>query len=322
MEPIILKKDQILSLLDFNEVIDAVEKSFVAFAKGDATIPPPQDIIFPEHNGEADIKSAAIKGYDSYCVKIVSAFFDNPKKGLSSLQGLMVLMDTKIGSPKAILLDGGELTHYRTAAAGAIAAKYIARPESNTVLIVGTGTQAKLQAKFLSQVFKLKNINIWGRSEENLRNFISEMANELPGVSLNGDTKLEKIINSKPDIIVTTTPSRIPLIKSEWIQNGTHINAIGSDIPEKQELDVELMARARVVTDSTEQCSVRGELHHAIEKKTLSKKDVCAELGQVILDKNLGRTNSNDITIFDSTGLGIQDLAIAEYVFRKASRRI
>ena len=171
MTTLILKKEEIMKLVNYNEIISIVEKGFVDFSNGKAVMPPPQDIILKEFNGETHVKSAYVEGSKYYCIKIASGFYDNPKINLSSSQGLMLLLDSKTGVPKCILLEEGTLTYYRTAAAGAIAAKHLARKNSENVLVIGTGIQAMLQVEFLSNVLSIKKLFVLGRNEENTKKY-------------------------------------------------------------------------------------------------------------------------------------------------------
>ncbi len=305
MKPLIFKKVDIIEALDKGEVIQAVEKSFVQFSSGKAVMPTPQDIVLP--HGETHVKSAYVQGGDLYCIKVASGFYDNPKRGLSSSQGMMILLDVKTGVPQCVLLEEGILTDYRTAAAGAVAAQYLAKKSSSRVLVVGTGIQARLQVEFLSTLFTIQQLWVWGRSEDKVREYCDLWPNA---------SSIGRIEDARDmDIIVTTTPSRHPILSQ--VEKGVHINAIGSDMPGKHELNEAILSDVKVVTDSTNQCAKSGELQHAIQKGKMTLDRVHGELGEIIAREKEGRTHPDEITVFDSTGLGVQDLAIAEYVFRK-----
>jgi ornithine cyclodeaminase/alanine dehydrogenase-like protein (mu-crystallin family) len=310
MKPVIIEKDDIVKLLEFKEIISVIEKSFIDFSSGKLIMPPPQDIVIEESRRETHIKSAYVNGSDFYCVKIASGFYDNPKLCLNSSQGMMILLDSKTGVPKCILLEDGILTDYRTAAAGAVAAKYLANANSKNVLVIGSGIQARLQIEFLLQVFEVERLFVWGRNDENVKNYCDYISKfnflELKILPTVQDHK-------GVDIIVTTTPSRSPLLSS--VEKGVHVNAIGADMPGKQELSSEFLAKAKIITDSTSQCEKSGELQHALKSGDIF--DVYAELGEIVAKAKKGRESSDEITVFDSTGLGIQDLAIAKYVYEK-----
>ena len=310
MKPLIIRKEEIVTLLDSKEIISVIENSFFDFFFKKTIMPSPQDIIIKEFNGETHVKSSYIEGNDSYCIKIASGFYDNPKLGLNSSQGMMILLNSKTGIPKCILLEEGILTNYRTAAAGAVAAKYLANANSENVLVIGTGIQARLQIEFLLKLFQIRCISVWGRNQKNVKSY----CNYLSKFNLS-NIKILTSINEheKIDIIITTTPSRSPLLFSVW--KGVHINAIGADMPGKQELGPKLFAKAKIVTDSTSQCEKSGELQHALKSGDIASNDVHAELGEIVGKAKKGREYPEEITIFDSTGLGVQDLAIADYVY-------
>ena len=308
MKPLILEEEDIRKLLDKDEIIDVVEKSFIQFSMGNAVMPTPHDLILKE--GETHVKSAYIEGENLYCIKIASGFYGNPKALLSSSQGMMILLDVKTGLIKCIILENGLLTDYRTAAAGAIAAKYLAKKNSSRVFVMGTGIQARLQVEFLLRVFTIKKLFVWGRNRANTEKYCNEISRSLTIEIVNNNELPENI-----DIIILTTPSRRPILNN--IMEGVHVNAIGSDMPGKQELDEKILLDAKIVTDSTNQCAKSGELQHAIGKGKMKLDQVHAELGEVICKKKRGRENSKEITIYDSTGLGVQDLAIAQYVYKK-----
>ncbi|MCH6579676.1 MAG: ornithine cyclodeaminase family protein [Nitrospinae bacterium] len=317
MNPIILEKEDILNLLDFDEIIGVIEKSFVDFSTGKALMPTPQDIILEEFKGETHVKSAYVKGSKYYCIKIASGFYDNPKIGLNSSQGMMILIEAKTGLPKCILLEEGQLTDFRTAAAGAVAAKYLANKGSEKVLVVGTGIQAKLQVEFLLRIMQIKILFVWGRSEEKAKDYCKHLQTKSPALEIKIVKNMNEARNLAIDIIVTATPSRKPLVPKNVVEKGVHLNAIGADMPGKHELDENILSAAKVITDSTAQCSKSGELQHALSAGVMKVNDVHGELGEVISNNKKGRDHPEEITVFDSTGLGVQDLAIARYVFDK-----
>jgi len=315
MTTIIIKKEEIMKLLDYNEIISIVEKSFVDFSNGQAVMPPPQDIILKEFNSETHVKSAYVKGNKYYCIKIASGFYDNPSINLSSSQGLMILLDAKTGVPKSILLEDGTLTDYRTAAAGAIAVKHLARKNSENVLVIGTGIQAMLQVEFLSKVLSIKRLFVCGRNKANANKYCNNILSKLPKLDVRAIKNIEEAKNI--DVVITATPSKMALVPDSIIKDGMHINAIGADMPGKQELDEQILLRTKIITDSTAQCSKNGELQHALNKGIIDLNKIHAEIGEVISGAKKGRESVEEITLFDSTGLGVQDLAIASYVFEK-----
>ncbi len=294
-------------------LIEIIEEGFVAYSQGKVIVPPVGEMIFENPPGDCHIKYGYIVGDNYYVVKIAQGFYENPKLGLPSTNGLNILFSQKTGEILCILLDEGFLTDIRTAVAGAIAAKYMAPKEINTIGIMGTGMQAKLQLKYLKSVVDCQNAFIWGRSEESLRRYTEEMSDS--GYDLQVTQKLQDIPRNC-NLIVTCTPSKVPLILAKHVQKGTHITAVGSDTSEKQELEPKILRIAdKVIVDSISQAQSRGECYHALQKKEIVKEDLI-ELGNMILEKTLQRTTEDEITIVDLTGVAVQDLQISKAVYK------
>ena len=226
---------------------------------------------------------------------------------------MMILFDSQTGVIKSVLLDKGYLTDVRTAIAGSIAAKYLSNLESTKAGIIGEGLQARFQIEALKLVRSIDTALVWSRNSTKLEKFVKEI--EYLDLKIEICQSPEELIN-KSDIVVTTTPSKSPLIKSDWLKKGLHITAMGSDAEEKNELDPNILKKCdNYIPDSQSQTAILGELHHAIENDIVSSKKKFIELGDIILDPNLGRKNNDDITICDLTGTGVQDTAIARYTF-------
>jgi ornithine cyclodeaminase len=299
------------------EAIEVVAEAFAALARGAAEMPPILSLGIPDHNGEVDIKTAYIRGFDSFAIKISSGFFDNPKLGLPSLSGLMVLLSAATGRVEALLLDNGYLTNVRTAAAGGIAARYLARRHITTVGVIGAGLQARLQVQALKLVRDFKRLRIWARRRGESQAYAEAMAAEL-GVEVLVDDSPETVVRGS-DMVVTTTPSHTPLIAADWLHPGLHITAMGSDAPEKNELEPTVLVRAnRFVCDRRAQSLNLGELHHAVEAGVVSPDVAVDELGEIITGAKPGRQGDGQITVCDLTGTGVQDTAIACYAYRRA----
>jgi ectoine utilization protein EutC len=291
------------------DLVEKVEDAFTSLVTRANQMPPIMRIDVPEHNGELDIKSAYIRGEDSFCVKLSSGFFNNPSMGLPSANGMMILIDSQTGGPLAVLADEGLLTDLRTAAAGAVAAKYGSRPDSRIVGIIGTGAQARLQLQALTLVRPVERVLVYGRNFEKLAVYRDEMASQL-GVAVEVCKSVRRVVEES-DIVVTTTPSKEPLIKGAWVRPGLHITAMGSDAEHKQELDASVLEKADVIICDVKSQSVRlGELRTSPEKA-----DQAVELGELTSKSELGRTSEADVTICDLTGTGVQDTAIARYVY-------
>jgi len=297
------------------KAIEIVEEGFTALAKEDVTLPPILRIDIPEHNGEVDVKTAYIKGLDTFALKISSGFFNNPALGIPSLSGMMILFQTKTGLTESILLDNGYLTDVRTAAAGAVAAKFLAKKQVEQVGVVGTGVQARVQMEALYCVKPFTTIYAYGRNLESTKRYAKDMEAKL-GVKVKVASSLEQVVK-KSDIVVTTTPSTIPLIKAEWLHPGLHITAMGSDAEHKNELDPMIFKKAsKIVCDVKSQCFRLGELHHGKEQGVISADDPSIiELGELTSGKKKGREDDDQITICDLTGTGVQDTVIARYAY-------
>lgn len=302
---------QIMEILKSIDIIPSIEEGFVAYSKGNAVVPPVRELIFKNPPGDVHIKYGYINGDDCYVVKVASGFYDNPKLNLSSSNGLMLLFCQKTGALLSILLDEGYLTNLRTAAAGAIAAKYLAPKTINEIGIIGTGIQARLQLLYLQKVIQCKDAVVFGRDTDKLLRFQTDMKNE--GFTVHTTQTLEDI--SSCNLIVTTTASSLPILFSKHIRAGTHITAIGADTPHKQELEETIFGMADVVVaDSLSECMARGDIAHAIRKNIISEDNVI-ELGNIISGTCQGRTSDNQITIADLTGLAVQDIKIAKAVY-------
>ena len=302
---------KILDNISVNEMIAYMEEAFVAYSSGKAIVPPVGELLFEKPKGETHIKYGYIKGDALYCIKVASGFYDNPKLGIASCQGMMLLFSQKTGQAVAILLDDGMLTDIRTAAAGALAAKYFAPKNIVAIGIIGTGTQAKLQLQYLKENHACKTVWVWGRNRENALKFKAQLAAEYEVHIANTPSEVAENCN----LIVTTTPSELPLLFAKDIRPGTHITAMGSDTEKKQELDAEILRRADIViSDSLPQSKSRGEIFQAVNNGAIESEKVI-ELGKAIQNKTLQRTNENQITIVDLTGVAVQDIMIAKAVY-------
>jgi ornithine cyclodeaminase len=307
----IVELPEIEKALENLDLLPLIEAGFVAYSEGRAVVPPVGELILDE--GETHIKYGFIRGEAWYVIKIASGFYKNPERGLPSGDGMMLLFSQATGQPVATILDHGRLTDVRTAAAGAIGARYLAASRIERIGVAGTGVQARLQVQHLEPVTDCRSVLAWGRSDEKLETYRRDM--EIRGFEVEV-TKDPAELGASCDLIVTTTPATEPLLRVEDIRPGTHISAIGSDAPHKQELDPAILARASlVVADSRSQCRERGEIAHALDAGAISP-DQVSELGDVIAGNAPRRTDDDQITVFDSTGVAVQDIQIASAVAR------
>ena len=312
---IILNSSEIKKCIHLNEkLIPVIEDAFKSLALGKTTMPPILRLDIEKYHGESDVKAAYIEGLDSYAIKVASGFFNNPKLGLPSSNGLMILLDSQTGVLKSVLLDKGYLTDVRTAIAGAIAAKHLSNKEASNAGIIGAGIQAKMQLEALLLVRKIKSANLWSRDSEKSKIFAEHLKKTI-NININLCETPHEVVNLS-EIVITTTPSKSPIIKSEWLKKGLHITAMGSDAEQKNELDPQIIKDCDLyIPDNQSQTSILGELHHAIKNGIISSEIEFNDLGKIILDPSLGRKNINDITIADLTGTGVQDTAIARHTF-------
>lgn len=310
--PAVVSLAEIRKALGAIDPLPLIEAGFVAYSHGRVVVPPVGELVFDDPPGDVHIKYGYIKGGEVYVIKIASGFTDNPRRGLPSGDGLMLVFDQKTGVLQAILLDEGYLTNLRTAVAGAVAAKYLAPREVRVVGILGAGTQGRMQLEWLRRVRRFDEAVVWGVNETELAAFRRDM--EAPGLVIRTTLRAEDVA-AAANLIVTCTPSTRPLLQADWIRPGTHITAVGSDTAEKQELDAMILARAdRVVVDSLSQSELRGEVYRAVSAGVL-RRDRLIELGRVIEDPGLRRASNDEITVADLTGVAVQDIMISQAVF-------
>ncbi|OJF95590.1 ectoine utilization protein EutC [Pararhizobium antarcticum] len=314
---IILTEADLRSVVELDmDAVDCVEAAFRALATKAVAMPPILRLDIAEYRGEVDVKTAYVPGLDSFAIKISPGFFDNPKIGLPSTNGMMVLLSSKTGLVQALLLDNGFLTDVRTAAAGAVAAKHLSRDDSTVAAIFGAGMQARLQLQALMLVRPISEARIWGRDVAKASMLAADLAVRL-GIPVSACRDPQDAVTGA-DIIVTTTPSETPVLKGEWLQVGQHVTAMGSDAEHKNELDPAIVINGYYVADSVKQTRRLGELHHAIAAGLTDAEMDFPELGQIITGRKPGRADASQITVADLTGTGIQDTAIATFAFARA----
>ena len=300
--------DEIKSVLPQVDLMREIEKGFVAYSKGDVVVPPVGEMHFDSPPGDVHIKYGYIKNDDIYVIKIASGFPRNTDHGLPNGNGMMLIFNQKTGEHLAILQDEGYLTDVRTAVAGAICAKYLAPKHVETIGIVGTGVQARMQLDYLDGIINYNNVLVWGRSESALLKYQSDMANSDYNIKTTQD--MDRLID-RCQLIVTCTASESPMIHR--VKPGTHITAMGSDTKTKQELDSSILSLADlVVADSCSQCEERGEIHQAMKNGFAMDKVI--ELGEIITGDQIGRTTDEEITVADLTGVAVQDIQISKAV--------
>ena len=320
---LLLSEQEVAELLSIEEVMEVVENAFREKALGYAQMPPKVYLNFSKYNGDVRAMPAYLERLEVASVKIVNSHPGNPKKfGMPTVSATVVLLDPRNGALLSIM-GGKNITAMRTAAAGGIAAKYLANRESKTASFIGAGVQARAQLLALLLVFpNLEEIRVCDISPKAAEAFVSEAKNKAAQCRIVVVENEAEAVH-EADIVVTTTPSKKPLVFESWVSEGTHFNCMGADAPLKEELDPLILKRAKIVVDDWKQAAHSGEINVPFSKGILSKKDVWAELGDIIAGTKPARTSNKEITIFDSTGLAIQDAATVELVYKKAiSRKI
>lgn len=313
---LLLSKAEVEGLISMSEAIEAVEEAFRAKELGKAQMPPKSYVYFKRHQGDFRVMSAYLEKLGAAGVKIVNVHPRNPKEyGLPSVMATILLLNSETGAPIAIM-DGTWITNIRTGAGGAVAAKYLARKDSRVVAMIGAGAQARSQLIALKEVLDIEEVRVNDVVPEQMKRYASERGKKL-GIDVKPAGNVEKAVKGA-DILVTVMLARKPLVMNDWISEGMHINAIGADAPGKQELDPEILKRAKIVVDDLEQASHGGEINTALSEGIIKREDVYAEIGEIVTGKKPGRTSDDEITIFDSTGLAIQDIATDWKVYLKA----
>jgi alanine dehydrogenase len=313
---VVLTRRDVLDLLALDECIDAVERAFRLYAEG-RTIAPGVLAAHAEHGG-FHVKTAGLPlGDRAYFAAKVNANFPGNRErfSLPTIQGVIALFDAETGFPLA-MLDSGEITSARTAAATAVAARYLARADAAVVTICGCGVQARDQLRALARVRPVRLVLALDADRARAEAYATAMARDL-AIPVEVADDLGRAVR-RSDICVTCTTSRRAILRAEDVPPGIFVAAVGADNPEKQEIDPELLAVSTVVTDLLEQCATIGDLHHALAAGVMTRADVHAELGEVVAGSKRGRVADEEIVIFDSTGTALQDVAAAALVYERA----
>jgi ornithine cyclodeaminase len=296
------------------DLVGLMEGAFAAFSRGEAVVPVPGELLLIEPPGEVHIKYGYLTGGDTYVIKIASGFWNNPARGLSSSDGLLLVFKKETGELAAVLNDRGRLTDLRTAAAGAVAAKHLAPERVDAIGVLGCGIQAELQVQSLQSVRPCRSIVVWGRNPERTLAYASRMQDKDFSVEI---VSSPSEVASRCRLIVTATASPSPLLQWSDLHPGTHVTAIGADSADKQELDETIIRKADiVVTDSRAQARSRGELGHAYGSDGIAMNSVI-EIGEIVMRTAQGRVNPNQITVSTFSGLAVQDIAIASAVLKQ-----
>ena len=298
------------------EAFEAVQRAFRSLANGKVRQPSPMALEFPERQGEVHVKAAHIEGAPVFAIKMAGGFSANADEGLPTGSGVIIVFDAHTGVPLGVLADNGYLTELRTGAAGALAADLLAPRDLRRTAVIGAGQQGRYQLRAISKVRDLGEIVAWDPHADRLVTFCSDMSDELAATVSLADTAEHAVRGS--DLIITATPSESPIVQAEWLVDHATVISIGADAQHKQELAVEVLARAdKVVADDWSQCIRLGEIHHAIAAHAIELNRIHAELGKILTGERSGREGS-EMIVCDLTGVGAQDAAIAEFAWNVA----
>lgn len=311
----VIHEEELRSVATEAVALEAVERAFAALAAGRVRQPPPFSLELPEVRGEVHAKGAALEGAPIFALKVATGFYDNPARGLPTGSGLMLVFDAGTGFPLAVLEDGGYLTELRTGAAGALAVRLLAPERVERMAVIGTGVQARFQLRAIVGVREPEEVWAWSPEPGHVGAYCEEMEAEL-GLAVRAAVSAEEAVRGA-GLVVTVTPARSPVVRAAWLRADATVVAVGSDGPEKQELEAEALARAdKVITDLRDQCARMGELHHAVGAGLLATDDVYADLGELVLGEKPGR-EADELIVCDLTGVGAQDAALAEAVWAR-----
>ncbi|WP_114973544.1 ornithine cyclodeaminase family protein [Rhodoferax ferrireducens] len=320
MKTLLLKKDEVSKLISMKEVIGTVEEAYKAFNSNQVVQPSYIGIDLPSPRGDIDFKLGYYKSNEVISMKASSGgFIDNPTThGVPSGMGTILLFDATTCALICVM-DGSLITGLRTGACGAISVKVLARKNAKKIASIGTGNQARMQIRAISEVMKIGEIHAWNRNPDTLSKFKTDIESEFGIPVMMANSKKEAV--QQADILITTTRGKGSLVEADWVKPGTHIVAIGTDQQGKQELDPEIFRNAKVVVDSIAQCTEKGETWHPLNKNIITKDDIHGEIGEILLGKKPGRENDEEITIFDSTGMAIQDNTTSNKIYQNAIER-
>ena len=317
MPTLTLTEDEIRQAISTAEAVDAVEAAFATMAQKLTYLPDATNLNLPSVEGESHIKSAYTTDTPYFVVKVVNRFYNNPSVGLAVGSGVVLAFDAATGFLAAILLDNSFLTDLRTGAAGAVATRYLAPATIRRAAFIGAGTQARFQFRSIAAVRDIPSVVAWSRNPVTAERFVGEIMDDA-GCDVQVAQTVQEAVSSS-DLVITATPSRQALVFADWVQPGTTLIAVGSDTPDKQELDPNVLTRAdMVITDSLSQCTKVGEIHHALAAGLLSLDGVTGELSEVVTGRLPGRTADDQIIVCDLGGIAVLDAAITTLVMEKA----
>jgi ornithine cyclodeaminase/alanine dehydrogenase-like protein (mu-crystallin family) len=312
----VLDRDDVEQLVSMADAIAVMRDAFAAADRGEAVMPPPFALHLPDVDGELHVKGAWLTRSPVFVVKTATGFYRNPARGLPVSGGMTLVYDAATGRLRALIADGGLLTELRTAAAGAVAADLLARPGARSAAVIGAGGQAHYQLRALLQVRRIEQVRVWARRREAAEQYARDMTTA--GLSVSAAATAHEAVEGA-EVIITATSATQPLVQGGWLAAGAHVTAVGADMPDKHELDPQILPLAGMyVPDSIEGAAACGELRHAIAAGIFGPSSVYGELGAIVSGRLPRRTSEDGLTVADLTGMGIQDAAVATLATRLA----
>ncbi|AUX77509.1 ornithine cyclodeaminase family protein [Sinorhizobium fredii] len=317
MKTLLLKKDEVRRLIGMTEVIGAVEEAYKGFNSDQVEQPDYIGIDLPSPRGEIDFKLGYYKANEVISMKASSGgFVDNPTAhGVPNGMATIFLFDARSGALICVM-DGSLILGLRTGASGAVSVRALARKEARKITSIGTGNQARMQIRAINEIMKIEEIHAWDNHPDTLSRYKTDIESEFGIPVIMANSKKEAV--EQADILITTTRGKGSLVEADWVKPGTHIVAIGTDQRGKQELDPEIFRNAKLVVDSISQCTEKGETWHPLDRNIITRNDIHGEIGEVLLGQKPGRESDDEITIFDSTGMAIQDNTTASKIYQNA----
>lgn len=317
MDTLLLQKSDVEQLIDLDSVLTAVENGYRSFNSGQVVQPDFMSLVRPGTHIGFDFKAGMDMQAGFISLKSSSGGYkDNISMGLPSGLNMVYLYDAATSALKCIM-DGTFITRCRTAAAGAISVKYMARKDAHSLAVIGAGGQARWQLRAILRVRHITEVTVWSYTREHAEEYAREMQKET-GIPVRYCTTPEDAVRNADIIVTTTIGRRGPVLNRSMLKNGVHIAAIGADMPDKQELDTDIFKDARLIVDSVRTASKNGETHHALEEGVIRESQIAGEIGEVILGRVPGRSSEDEITVFDTCGMAIQDNAMAVSLYREA----
>ena len=321
MKTRMLSNSQVAKCMDVDDIMQSIEDAYADLNKGLVTQPDILDIHEPGTHKGYDIKVGLDMGAGYYCMKSSSGGYDdNPAKGLPTGLNVVYLYDAET-SALACVMEGNYIRTHRTAAAAIIAVKYLSRKDAHVYFAYGAGRINRDALRLAARARDITDVYAFGYMEGEIEKYIEEMSAEFPNMKFHPCATIEEGARAADIIVCATLARKGPAIKKEWLKPGTHISAIGADAPDKQELDASILGSAKVVNDCIAYAAARGETYHAIQEGHMTREQIHAEIGEIILGQKPGRENDTEITVFDTVGMAVQDMGMALSIYRSAQKQ-